>query len=378
MMTVTPDDLVVAPAEGFESSGTEGGPFMPGAMTYTLTNNGLTDVNWTTYPVENWLDVEPSGAVLQPSESVDVDVCITLDANVLDANTYTETLIFENSGTASVKRRPVTLTVKPPDCFTEIVSEADNDLHFLSLTFTPDGSVSYYEACRDIVDEFPADPNDATPVSLGNSDFVEVILSDSKQVLFYGQLYDRFYISSDGCITFGAGDTGYLISLGGHFNMPRISALFDDLDPSLGGTISYKQLDDSIVVTFKDVPLCDDEMAKNSFQVELFFANGIIRITWLDTVAYRAIAGLSEGKGIPADFAESDLSGYLLCRHFCDLDRDYDVDWLDLSVFASHWLDTGCNIPYWCGRADLDFDGIVNLDDYSTLARNWLCSSCNP
>ena len=375
-MTVAPDDLVVTPAEGFESSGTKAGPFMPESMTYTLTNNGLTDVNWTTYPVEYWLDVDPCEAILEPNESMDVDVRITPDANVLDANTYTETLIFENLGTTSIKLRPVTLTVKPPDYFTQFISASDNDLKFLSLTFAPDGSIAYYEACKDIVDEFPVAPDDATPVSLGNNDFVEVILSDSKQVLFYGQSYERFYIGSNGYITFGAGDTGNLGALGRHFSMPRISALFDNLEPPLGGTISYKQLDDSIVVTFKDVPLYDDEMAKNSFQVELFFANGIIRITWLDVAADSGVAGLSQGQGLPIDFVETDLSKYLLCRPFCDLDRDYDVDWLDLSIFAFHWLDTDCNVPYWCGRADLDFDGVVNLDDYSTLARNWLCPSC--
>ncbi|MHC4125391.1 MAG: S8 family peptidase, partial [Planctomycetota bacterium] len=59
-MTVSIDDLQVAPAEGFESIGTEGGPFEPECVVYTLTNiNGTESVNWTTWDTEDWLSVEP-------------------------------------------------------------------------------------------------------------------------------------------------------------------------------------------------------------------------------------------------------------------------------------------------------------------------------
>ena len=51
------------------------------------------------------------------------------------------------------------------------------------------------------------------------------------QVSLYGQTYSTFYVGSNGYITFTAGDTDYTESLSDHFGEPRISALFDDLNP---------------------------------------------------------------------------------------------------------------------------------------------------
>ena len=228
-MTVNPDDLVVTPAENFESTGTKGGPFTPECMTYTLTNNGIADVDWTAAETEDWLEVDPCEGVLDPNESIEVNVCITPEANLLDPNVYTDMIIFQNINSGGIKLRSVTLTVKPPDCFTESFDAGDNDLDFLSLTFSPDGSSSYYIACREKVDEFPTDPNGGKYISLGDDDFVEV--RTGRKVMFYGQKYDRFYVGSNGYITFGDDDTEFLGTLENHFDMPRISALFTDLTP---------------------------------------------------------------------------------------------------------------------------------------------------
>ncbi len=54
-----------------------------------------------------------------------------------------------------------------------------------------------------------------------------------------------------------------------------------------------------------------------------------------------------------------------------DIDGDWDVDGYDLIGFASHWLDSGCSEPNWCGGADLNHDSFVGLADLSILARNW-------
>ena len=226
-MTVSPDNLQVTPAEGFESSGTEGGPFEPQCTTYALTNiNETESVNWTTAETEDWLQVAPYEGVLDPCETIDVNVCISPDANLLDPNVYTDIVIFQNTDSESIKSRSITLTVKPPDCFTESFDDSGNDLEGLMLTFSPDGSIAYYEACQARVDEFPTDPNGGTYASLGDDDFAEVFLSGGgpgKNVLFYGTSYSRFYIGSNGYITFGQGDTEFEPTLEKHFNMPRIS-----------------------------------------------------------------------------------------------------------------------------------------------------------
>jgi len=377
-MLVKADNLVVTPAEGFESGGTKGGPFAPGCKTYTVTNNGTTVLNWTTIVTADWFGVIPPEGVLGPSESIEVDVCVLPDANLLEPNTYTDTLVFQNTDTGCSKTRAVSLTINPPDCFTESLDAGGNDIGNLALTFVPDGSVGYYTACREETDGFPTDPNGGTYIPLGDDDFTQVVLSGGAEVLFYGHRYDRFYVGSNGYITFGDGDTEYSGTLEAHFNMPRISGLFADLAPSDSCNISYKQLADRVVVTFKDVPLYGDKTAKNSFQIEMFFADGAICVTWLDIAAADGVVGLSEGNGLPALFVESDMTGYALCWPLGDFDRDYIVDMNDLSIFTSHWLDQDCNIPYWCGKADLNFSGSVDFVDFAAFADNWLIGSIGP
>jgi hypothetical protein len=309
--------------------------------------------------------------VLDANDTIDVNVCISAEANSLDPNIYNEILIFENTNSGSIKQRAVKLTVKPPDCFTEFF-EAGDDLANLMLTFSPDGSNAYYEACRDKINRFPTDPNGGTYVPLWDDDFVEMVLRDAN-VLFYGQRYDRFYIGSNGYITFGQGDMQFEPSLENHFDMPRISALYTDLDPPNDKYISYKQLDDRVVVTFQDVPLYGDKTTANSFQIEMFFADGTICITWLDTAPAASVVGLSRGRGLPpAFFEQSNLNSYPVCWPLGDFDRDYSVGMFDLSIFVSKWLDTDCNMPDWCGRTDIDVSRMVDFVDFAFFSQNWL------
>ena len=45
----------------------------------------------------------------------------------------------------------------------------------------------------------------------------------------------------------------------------------------------------------------------------------------------------------------------------------------ELSIFASHWLETNCNSNNnWCGGADLNHVDDVNFDDFAEFASYWL------
>ncbi len=341
-------------------------------MVYTLTNIGSQSLNWTTFATENWLEVSPYEGILGPGEIVDVNVCISSDADLLDPNLYSQILTFQNADSNSIKPRLVSLVVKPPDCFTESFGDGGTDLTGYMLTFSPDGSVGCYQACREKTGEFPTEPDGGTFVPLWDDDYVEVVLSDSRHIWFYETTYDRFYIGSNGYITFGDGDTEYDASLENHFNLPRISALFSDLAPLHDHCVSYRQLEDRVVVTFEDVPIYGDKTATNSFQIEMFFADGTICITWLDIAQAPAVAGLSRGRGLPPVFFEqSDLSMYVPCRPFCDFNKDYTVNFADMMVFAEHWLDFDCAIPYWCTQTDIDRSTAVDFGDFAWCAANW-------
>ncbi|OQX13379.1 MAG: hypothetical protein BWK80_42915, partial [Desulfobacteraceae bacterium IS3] len=205
------------------------------------------------------------------------------------------------------------------DFFTEEF-ESDNDLSYQSLTFIPDSSPSFYSLCQEGATVFPTDPADGIELNLSHDSYwgdpyTKVSLSGDMTISLYGVNYSEFYVGANGYITFGSGDNSYSGYLSDHFDRPRISGLFcNDLYPESGGTVSWKQTEDRVVVTYEIVSgYWNNELS--SFQIEMFF-NGIIRITYLDISAWGSIAGLSTGKGrkgLPFGFVESNLSEYDSC-----------------------------------------------------------------
>jgi thermitase len=202
-------------------------------------------------------------------------------------------------------------TTEQPDYFTELFSERANDLSGQVLVFAPNGSRDFYAACHREAEGWSTDPSGGTPLDLSDDGYSLVSLDGSARVHLYGQSYDSFFVGSNGYVTFGRGDTEYSESLEDHFALPRVAALFDDLNPPAGGVVSWKQLADRVAITFENV-LEYRTSDVNSFQIELFF-DGEIRITYPHLTASDGLAGLSGGTGVPLDFVASDLSGASSC-----------------------------------------------------------------
>ncbi len=202
-------------------------------------------------------------------------------------------------------------TPEIPDYYTEHFDGNDNDLDFRTLLFTPDGSPDIYAPCRYDIVELPTDPTGGTTLTLAIDDFATVALPAGDMVSLYGVSYSTFYVGSNGYITFGSGDDEWSDTLAHHFALPRIAALFDDLDPTQGGTISWKPLNDRIAVTWQDVPeyLSTNN---NTFQVEMYF-DGRIRVSYLSLDTTDGLAGLSAGTGVVPGFVETDLSALSDC-----------------------------------------------------------------
>src|SRR5690606_11752797 len=120
-------------------------------------------------------------------------------------------------------------------------------------------------------------------------------------------------VASNGYIAFeplSVNSSSNFPSLDAHMDNPRISFLFADLAPNVGGTIWGRGLDDRLVITFDRVPeytSFSDGIAPgpNTVQVELFFS-GHIRITYLGLDVDEAVVGLSDGNG-----AFPDIEGIL-------------------------------------------------------------------
>jgi len=377
-MHVVPDDLTLTPAEDFESGGGKGGPFTPASMIYTLANTGSVAHAWEAVKTGDWFDISVTGGILDPGASQEIEFSINSAALTMDPGLYTSTVAFRNLDSGSVKYRTVSLEILPPDAFTENFESDDLDLAYKTITFRPDGSGAYYAACLSSSSAFPVDPAAGVNIALGDDDFAEIVPTDGVTIPFYGENYDRFYVGSNGYITFTQGDTEYDGTLENHFSLPRISALFTDLVPPDSRSIRWQQGPDRIAVTWQNIPVWDDKNAKNSFQMELFLADGMIRITYLNLSAAEAVAGLSQGHGLPYGFIESNLNGYLACCPCGDLDGNSVVDLSDMVSFLTEWLRTDCTGPDWCNFADTNRDSAVDVVDFSPLSSNWLSTMNKP
>jgi hypothetical protein len=201
-------------------------------------------------------------------------------------------------------------TPEIPDFFTEQFSSG-NDTDFLRLAFTPNGSADFYEGCAVTIASFPTDPTGGTVLTLSDDSSAAVTLTGGNTVSVYGVPYSTFYVGSNGYITFNSGSSDYTESLAEHFNQPRISALYDDLNPASAGTVSWKELTDRVVVSYEGVTEYG-QTNTNDFQIEMFFS-GVIAINYLTVDVADGIVGLSEGDGLSPDYLDMDLSAMASC-----------------------------------------------------------------
>ncbi len=241
----------------------------------------------------------PAEAVIPAGQkSVDFDLTAVYDGERDDTQTVT---VSASVAGWTAGQDTVEVENYQKDYFTEAF-EADNDLTYQRLTFFPNGSGSFYTVCREEASAFSSDPAGGAELSYYN-EYEMATLSDEAKLSFYGHDYSSFFISHDGYISFGSDgensswwwEEDYFLS--DHFSVPRISGL---LYNGLDAEVTWKQLEDRVAVTWQGA---------NNFQIEIFF-DGTIRITYLDISAQSFIAGLSEGKGLPDDFTESNLSSY--------------------------------------------------------------------
>ncbi len=143
-------------------------------------------------------------------------------------------------------------------------------------------------------DPAPPPPADAEYLSLGDDAAVRVPLGFDFP--FFGRRWDAVFVNADGNLTFGQGDVSTQPRNVGRFlvGLPRIAALYADLDPSTGGTVSHHPVgDDGIVITYTAVPGWNGD-AGNTVSIELR-ADGSITVTFSDVGVSTAVIGVSRG-----------------------------------------------------------------------------------
>jgi hypothetical protein len=202
-------------------------------------------------------------------------------------------------------------TPEVPDFFTELFDSAANDLDNISLMFTPNGSNDFYAACAEPITALPTDPTGGTTLSMTDDSFATITIGGGQSVKLYGTSYTTIYPASNGYISLAAGESGYTESFATHFAAPRVAALFDDLNPASGGTVSWRQLSDRVAVTWLNV-FEYGATSPNTFQIVMYF-DGRLEINYLSVAVADGLAGLSAGGGVDPDFLESDLSALGAC-----------------------------------------------------------------
>ena len=292
---------------------TEGDGLLPGRGTVSMNKTPEVDII-VSLNSDDTSEVSVPGKVIIPAGQLSAvfDMEIIYDGKTDDTQTVNISASVEGWTSGS---DTIAVAHYDMDFFTEAF-EGKSDLANQTLIFIPDSSGSFYQMCLEKVSQkaFPTNPAGGTVLSLKDDDYKKISLTGETRVSFYGVSYSSFYVGSDGDISFVSGDNTMDRTLGFHFQEPRISALLDDLNPEKAGEITWKQAKDKVVISYQNIPEFGENSdgGENSFQIEMF-VNGMIRITYLDISAEGAIAGLSEGGGIPDGFVESNLNAYELC-----------------------------------------------------------------
>lgn len=119
--TATPGALNVTPVGNFTASGSVGGPFSPGTITYILTNSGETALDWTANKSAAWLTLDASGGTLAAGASTTVTVSINSEANKLPAGTHNDDINFVNTTNGNGDTsRSISLVAMAPLRFTSL------------------------------------------------------------------------------------------------------------------------------------------------------------------------------------------------------------------------------------------------------------------
>jgi PKD repeat protein len=107
--------LSVSPGAGLTASGPAGGPYSPISQIYTLANSGGASLSWTATNAANWLTLSATSGTLSPGSNASVTVSINTNADSLAPNTWSDTVYFTNTTSATgTISRTVSLTVTVP------------------------------------------------------------------------------------------------------------------------------------------------------------------------------------------------------------------------------------------------------------------------
>jgi hypothetical protein len=229
------------------------------------------------------------------------------------------------------------------------------DLSNRSVIFTPVSASQYSVVAQTGVFD---DGTTAGRITLPLTDDDTARVSLPFSFVMYGIPYDSVFVNTDGNLTFTIGDNA---STDRNLSRviqgpPRISPLFDDLNPASTGRISVEQFPDRVLFTWTAVGefTSAGSSGQNTFQVVLS-ANGTIQFNYRRLDAGDAVSGLPRKSSGCFDLA-------------CGLFKHYDAcafSRLIAEIFATQQALDLVSISQTFYRTHPDeYDGLVVFSDF--------------
>jgi|SRR5579871_59945 len=181
-----------------------------------------------------------------------------------------------------------------------------------------------------------------TALSLADDDTHQVTLSFPFP--FFGTVYRSVFVNSDGNLTFGQGDNGATERSLGRLagGLPRIAALFEDLDPAQSKTgVVVTSESGRLVVSWVQVP----EFAVfgtgglQTFQVRLY-PDGRIQLAYSGINSQGAVVGISPGRLQGESAVVSFSAGNSLSYSSMVAERFTSADEIDIEAATQRFLET--------------------------------------
>ena len=136
-------------------------------------------------------------------------------------------------------------------------------------------------------------PGEGDPLAVGDDGSVRLGLPFTYSIC--GQDFNDVYVNANGNLTFGTGSSDFSESAQDMLDgPPRIAGLWDDLNPSAGGSVYFTTTNNTFTVTWEDVPEFF-ATGSNTFSIELTKSASQATVSYGNLDAADGLAGVSCG-----------------------------------------------------------------------------------